>query len=327
MSVPFNQVSGDAQRALEQFSTEFDAALEVADPTDWSTLGLRNNSTAIKTTYPVPISAAGYVEEKGDMKLRSLYERSMTMKTKRWTDGVAEFADVLEAPDFIGWAGEPARIAREAKRHPCTLVAELLEANAQLSFYRDETLGSTDFALGLFAATHPVNVFDSSLGTFDNDLAAGDIDQDLFETVFTEFGTRKGANGKPMRLQPTHLICPPNLYQSARKFLESDMMRNSVLEGGVGSQKNTNFNTNNLWKGTVTPVQAYELTATDKIYFVCAGAAAYPWIVQDGGTPEEIRFDKDSDFYKTTLKMGLRYRMLMAAAPALPHAIIRVTLS
>lgn len=326
MATPFYQVSGDAQRALEQFSLEYTDAFAAAPADDWTTLGSRVSSNAIKTTYPCPVSAAGYVERKGDDKLRSLFERSLTMKNKEYVDGVAEKAMILRAPDFTGWGSEPSRIALEAKRHPCTLVAAMLEANPQLSFYQDEALGSTDFALGLFGATHPVNVFDTSLGTFDNDLTASAFDQDLFETLFTEFATRKGANGKPMRLKPTHVLCHASDYQTARKFLESDMMRAAFLEGGDGSTKNTNQISNNIWRGAVVPVLCHELTTAGTFYFLDATAGAKPWIVQDGGAPEEIVYDTNSDLYKSQGKLGVKYVLQMGVAPALPHAIVRVVI-
>ena len=40
--------------------------------------------------------------------------------------------DIIEAPDFIGWAKEPAAIALESRRQPNELVATLLEANANI---------------------------------------------------------------------------------------------------------------------------------------------------------------------------------------------------
>mgnify|MGYP001559041765 CR=1 FL=1 len=50
MATPFNLVSRDAQLALTEFSSEFDAALVLADPNPWSKqFGLTNSSRAIRT--------------------------------------------------------------------------------------------------------------------------------------------------------------------------------------------------------------------------------------------------------------------------------------
>lgn len=334
MAKPFFQVSGDAQRALEQFSTQFYGALAAAEVESvWAMdLGMGLNSRAIKTTFPVPISSAKYLERKGDDKLRSLYERAVSVTPIQWADGVAEDALIIEAPDFIGWNQEPANIAKEGRRHPNTLVAQLLHTNPNLGFYKDQRLG-TDLAIPLFSASHPINIFDSgvvdvaSSATFTNLLASTSIDQALFSEAFLAFGTRVGANGQTMRLNPTDLLVPPALAQKARDFLQSDLMRLAILEGGVGSTKNTQQTSNNRWKGAVNLVIGYELVDTDKVYFIDRNAAAKPWIVQDGGEPEQILYTKNDMLYKDTNKVGIKFVLTMSATGMLPHAIMRATIS
>jgi hypothetical protein len=233
MATPFNLVSRDAQQALTEFSQEFDAALAVADAEPWSRrFGLYNSSRSIRTTYPIPVSAAGYVERKGDDKLRSLFERSLSMSPKEWVDGVAEKAIVVEAPDFIGWAGEPARIAKEGARHPNRLVAEMLAANPLLAFYADEKLGVAS-TIRLFASNHPVNIFDSSFLTFDNDHSASAIDSTMLKAAKLRFRQRKGPNGKPMGLRVTHMLVPAAREEEAKDFLESDNLVIAVQNVGA----------------------------------------------------------------------------------------------
>lgn len=325
MAQRYNLVSGDAQRALEEFSTAFDQAFTAPDAeTQWAQqFGLYNQSRAIRTTYPIPVSAAGYVERKGDDKMRSLYTRSMSLFPKQWVDGVAEDAMIIEAPDFIGWGDEPARIAVEARRQPNRLVAAMLEANPNLDFYRDDTL-KTDLGIPLFsAASHPVNIFDTSLGAFGN-ITTGfsAINSDLFKSVMTKFRARKAANGKPLGLRVTDLIVPGALEQQARDFLESDLMRYAILAGGSNTQETSN----NRFKNVVNLVVADELTDVDSIYFI-SSAGPKPWIVQHGGTPEEIRYDKTDAMYKDTNKVGVKYVLEINVGAALPHAIERADLA
>jgi hypothetical protein len=335
MAKPLLQLSGDAQRALEEFSTEFDAAFEAADPqSEWSTmLGLTKSSSALLVTFPINISAAGYVERKGEDKLRSMYERSLSLSPSEFADGVAEQARVVEQSDFSGWAGEPARIAREARRHPNILIAAILEANPNLDFYIDKATGGGT-AKALFSTTHPANIFDSSFGTFSNLLAQADtstataLNSAVMKAVFKNFATRKGANGRFMRLRPTHLVCSPNREEECKDFLESDLDRLAFLEGGVGTQKNTQLTTNNRWKNAIDLVVADELTSTsdDFLYFVDHNSGAKPWIVLDGGTPKEITYDYNDAMYKDRGLLGKKYVMQMGVAAALPHAIVRVNL-
>jgi phage major head subunit gpT-like protein len=325
MSRPFNMVSGDAKRALEEFSSAFDAGLVAAESEAWSKpLGYNHSSNAIRTTFPIPISAAGYTEFKGDPRMRRLYARSVDIEPVIWQDGVEELASIIEAPDFIGWTSEPANMAREAKRQPDILVAALLEANANLGFYRDRNLG-TNLNIPLFADAHPVNIFDSSFGTFDNNLTGlgNDLDQALMVQVFLNMRNRKAANGRKMRLSPKVLLCHPDKEQECKDFLESDLMRLALLEVGA----NTNQLSNNRWKNAVQLVVGDELETAANLYFIDTAASVKPWITLDGGEIETVTFDKDSDSYKRTRMVGFSSFISCAATGLLPHPITRVVLS
>lgn len=336
MTQPLLQISGDAQRALEEFSTEFDAAFEAADPqSEWSTAhGLVRSSTALLTTFPMIVSAAGYVQRKGDDKLRSLYERSFSITPEEWSDGIAERARVLEQPNFGGWAEEPARIAREARRHPNILVAAILEANPNLDFYIDKNTGGGT-AKALFATDHPCNIFMPELGTFSNSLVQADtgtataLNSAVMKAVFKNFATRKGANGRFMRLRPTTLFCSPNREEECKDFLKSDLDRLAFLEGGVGAQKNTQLTTNNRWKDSIDLQVIDEATSAmdHLLFFVDKNSAAKPWVIQDGGSPKEITYGYEDALYKDQGLLGKKFVLLMGAAACLPHAITRVNLN
>lgn len=313
MAIPFYQVSRDAQEALTEFSTEFDQALALADPNVWARrFGLWLTSKAIMTRFPIPVSAAGYKERKGDAKFRSLYEKTIGLKSKEWQDGVSEFSRVIEAPDFIGWAGEPARIAREGNRQPNLLVADVLEGNPTLEFD----------GKALFADDHPVNIFQSEFGTFDNDhtdTLAHVTDGTFFKTVLQRFGEKKGPNGRPMGLKFTTVLGPPALTQTFKDPLENDQLIITIASsfGPV----------NNRFKNVVEYIECPEFTATDTVYCLDGQAGCYPWVGRDGGSPDEIVFDKNSDMWKLTGKLAISYVLEMEAGAALPHGIERITLS
>lgn len=330
MATPYNLVSRDAQLALTEFSNEFEAAMSIADPDNlWANqYGLAYTSTAIATRFPIPLSAAGYVERKGDDRLRSLYERTLGVKPKEWVDGVQILKSILEAPDFVGWASEPTRIAREGIRQPNTLVAELLEANPLCDLYREENEGGTVLStLHLFeAANHLVNVVEPDLGTFGNitTVSGGSINAALIKILKAKFRARKGPNGKPMGLRFDTLVVPAAREEEAKDFFESDNLILAVLNGAttVGGVP-----TNNRHKGTVNVVVGDELTNADKLYALDSRSGARPWIIQTSGSPEEITYDESSDFYKDTGKVAKKYVLKMGVAAALPQAIELVDLS
>ena len=215
MATPYQLVSGDAQRALEVFSEEFDQALALGDVTQWATtLGYHLVSDATKTTFPIPVDAAGYKRREGDDKMRQLFQRSTTVIPMEWQDGVREQARIVEAPDFIGWAGAPTRMALEAMRHPNRMVADLLFNNPFCDFYADEKDQLTS-ERRLFAGDHPVNVFDSSFGDFSNQhtittLAVNGYNHWLSQAK-TRFRQRKRHTGQPLGFTLSTILCPSAL--------------------------------------------------------------------------------------------------------------------
>lgn len=308
--VEYDLISRDAQRALEEFAQDFAAAMTQGAVETWAKdLGLYRASRALKTTYPIPVSAAGYKELKGDLKYRSLFEKSLDLKPKTWQDGVEELASVIEAPDFIGWTGEPAAIAAAGQALTNDIIATALEANP-----------ASWTGKNFFASDHPVNVFKTSVGTFDNDITGAGTDPTLANLAIAKSNFRdiKGPNGKPLGLRMTHVLVPASQEETWKDLLEQDLIIQS-RDGG-----DTFGAVNNRHKGTVKPIVADELTNDSQWYPLALNKpGTYPWIVQDEGSPEEIRNDKTSDHYKRTLKVSIAYILRGNGALALPHAVQR----
>lgn len=317
-----NYVSKDAVAALREFSSDFDQALALGEVVVWSkALGsavLLNTSKSIRTTYPIPVSAAGYKERKGDDKMRRLYEKSLDMTGREWQDGVVEKARVIEAPDFIGWNSEPQRIAKEEQRMPNTLLVEMLEANPVLDFYKD----TSHSAKTLFHDSHPCNIFGEIATTFDNDRGSIATVQGIIKEFRKEFRAIKGPNGKVMGRRLTDILVPAALEEIFFEFLESALMYNAQLDQG----SNTNITSNNIYRGTVNLVVMDEATSDTTVYGVDRNGPAFA-IVQDGGAPEEILFDKTSDMYKRQGLVGVNFVKELAVGAALPHSIMRCTYS
>jgi phage major head subunit gpT-like protein len=307
MGSPYDLVSRDAQRALEEFSQDYAAALALAPVNQWAKeLGLYNTSRALKTTYPIPVSAAGYREFLGDIKYRSLLEKSISLTPKTWQDGVAELASIIEAPDFIGWTSEPAAIAAAGDALLNDIVATELAANP--TSWTDQPI---------FAAAQPVNVFNGGAGTFDNDVTGSGTDPSHENLVIAKnlFRSISGANGKPLGLEMTHVLAPASQTETWKDLLELDLRL--ITEGSsFGVLPNRH-------KGTVTPIFATELTGTAWYPLALNKPGVRPWVVQDDGPPEEIRHDKDSYLYKTQLKIGVAYIKRANGKLILPHVIQR----
>jgi phage major head subunit gpT-like protein len=322
-------VTRDALQALTEFSEAFDGQLVAAEPETWAeSLGFAVQSEAIKTTFPIPLSQAGFRERIGDDVLRALYEKSLSVIPRQWQDGVKAPSRVIEKGDFIGWASEPQRIATAWRQLQNDLVAAMLEANPLLDLYRIERPGgSVASTIHLFDASHPVCIGDTAPGTFDNDLAASALDSALLEALDLYFSSIDAPNGKPMGLRLRSILVPSALRWTAKKLLEQDTLIDVVLNGAtpVGGIPRPN-----LHKGVVSWAEAIELTSSTVIYAfagVGGGAGPAPWVTQTQPTPEEIRYDKDSDFWKNTGDVAVKYVGDAGVVAALPHGIARVTIS
>lgn len=308
MGVEYNLVSAEAQRALEEFSTQFTGAMTQGAVEKWAKdLGLYRTSSALKTTYPIPISAAGYHELKGDLKYRSLFQKSLELLPKTWQDGVSELASVLEAPDFIGWTGEPQAMAATAESLPNEIIAKLLEENPIC--WDEQNFFDTD---------HPYNVLDAPAGTFPNDFTGPGTAPSFanLSLAKSRFRAVKGPGGKPLGLRLTHILCPSVQEEEWRTLLERDLIV-EAMGGGAAA-------VDNRFKGTVKLIVSDELTSDQKWYALALNKPGmWPWIVQDSGAPEEIIHDKTSHLYKTTLKIGIAYILRGNGGLALPHCVQR----
>ena len=176
--------------------------------------------------------------------------------------------------------------------------------------------------LAFFHDTHPYDVLKPSTGTFDNDFTGAGTNPSIANLALAKerFRKIKGPNGKPLGLRMTHVIAPPAQEEIWRDILERDLILEAFDDGtttGVGQ-------VNNRHKGSVKLIVADELTDDSKFY---TGAfnkrGMYPWVVQDGGTPEEIRSDKSSHLYQTSLKIGIAYILEGNGALALPQCMQR----
>jgi phage major head subunit gpT-like protein len=329
MATPQLNLTRDAQVAITEFSQEFDAAFVAAPADQWSRQFGLVIPGKFRRTIPVPVDAPGYVERSGDDQLRELYERSMSFEPKEWVDGVTVKASKLEGPDFIGWAGAPSRMAIEAMRNPDVLTAAMLESNPLLDFYRAERRGgSVASTINLFHASHPVNVFDTALSTQSNLIAQGsytDFTDAMVTAIVERFMAWKAANGRPMNLVPTHVLVPRGRLIAAKKFFARDTLI-ELVKNVAGAENVSAVLGPNVHQGTITPVAVPEFSDADYVYVIASGAPTKAWVLQDGGAPETIVYDKTSEKYKDSGKIAVKNILTQGVAACLPHSIMRVDL-
>ena len=91
MGRTFDRIGEVARRQLERFSAQFTAGIMAADPNMWGhQAGLFDATDAVKTSYPIPVSASEFVKEEGNDRLRRLFSRSLSVIPDGYVDGVAQ---------------------------------------------------------------------------------------------------------------------------------------------------------------------------------------------------------------------------------------------
>jgi hypothetical protein len=322
MPIPAYQVSRDADRYLEEFSTELFEALATAEGDRWSEQFGIQSTGKFKKTFPIPFSSPDFTEFKGAPKFREMYQRSITMVPREYQDGIEEKIRTIEAPDFTGWPGEPGRVAKKMRKHLDKLTAAMLEANPNLNLYASPEDGKSS-STALFANAHPINIFDTSRGTFDNDLTVSAIDAGAMSDILYAFNTTLGPDGEYLGLAPTDVLCHPAQAETWKNLLMSDFVLTKLSQ--TGSESTAVGQTNNRMKNIVNLIVVPQFTLATVFYVVDRNGPP-PW-AQQTDAPTEDRFDRNSEWARRTRRVRMSWVLTEAVAPILPQAIKRYTIT
>lgn len=328
-----------ARDRLVEFSDRFAKAFAGMPQDVWAReISLFYPTQAPKVRFPLPISAAGYKEFKGEIKYRRLGQREITLVPRVWQDGVNGLADEIESADFVGFDTESQTMAYNATIAPNEWVRDVLEFNSGvgplLDLYRDQE-SNTASTIPLFSNAHLFNVMDSTVGTFDNTgsnallTGVGGFTVANVRKWATYFPTVKRPNGKFFGLQLTHVLCGADRYQEAVDFFKSDYIvraiRNQANSDNVAAGSDQN-----VYKGVIVPILAPELTLANVVYPLALnqqGSGVLPIIYMSSETPETNILDRSSAMFEDKRMVGVNAFIKGSAGAALPHPIAKVTLS
>lgn len=309
MTTPAQMVSRDAKVALNEFDRSFMMALAAGNVPQWAKqLGKAKTTRALVTTYPIPVSAIAYKRHEGDIRYESLFQKSISLIPETWVAGVAELADIVEAPDFIGWEEKPAEFALAAAALENKLVAAVLAAG-------DSTVLSWDDEHFFFDTGHRFNILDDASDTFDNVFsgAGTDLTAANLKVADQRFRAMKLPNGDSAGLRLTHVLSPSGSVWAAKQALEQD----NIIQA-IGSAFGP---VQNMLKGYASWAEGAELAGTAWYALALNRPGMFPWIIQDDGAPELLQLDKSSALYERELKVGIRGKRRAVAGPGLPQCI------
>jgi hypothetical protein len=323
--IVYNYVSRDAQVALEEFRQDFNAAYMVDDAEQWAEeVGLVIKTDALKVTLPIPISAAGYTRRKGDRKFRKLSERHFTFSPEVWQDGFSEFANIVEAPDFIGFQQEPAVMAAAASQLRNELISAQLELNPTLIDFDNLPFFVSQTGSLSGPAKHPYNLVDAGIGGFYNAFQGSgtDLNPVNIGKARQNFRKIKGPNGKPLGAKMLGVLIPAAQEETMRRISQQGTTPMAGVSSATVAGGQPFGAVDNIYLGTKYWVSD-QLTDDNAWYPIGIKPGMYAWSVINKGVPETLVLDKTSALYEKESKVGLASELQTSGSLCFPHLMQR----
>jgi len=233
--------------------------------------------------------------------------------------GSETYAWLKEIPGFREWVGP--RVAHELVSRGQVLANKDYELTVKIprNAFEDETLGQFNHnfeMMGLaakkwpdkvlataikagttalafdgqpfFHASHPVDMDNPGKGTYSNLKTGFGLSADNYGTARAEFRSRLNDAGEPMGIRPSLLVVPPQLEDTARRILESDMLARSLSNGAAAD--------NNIHKNTAKLLVIEELADQPAAWYLLANDMPIrPFIWQLRKAPQMVSMTAATD--------------------------------
>lgn len=258
--------------ATDGFRAVFLKAYDGMTP-DWLPIAMEVESSSDTETYEFLTGLPGMKELVGEIKMEDLASAGFSLRNKEWESTVPVKRAVIERDSLGLVRPQMAELGTNARNHPRTLLAALLNA----SF----TTGLDYTGTAFFATNKPFNKDDKSKGapTFTNKgtaaLAAASFV--VARTALRKMADAKGNNlglGKKLTL-----VVPPALEETANKLRTAEM-----LNTGAGAETNT-------LRGTFEVLVLNELTSDTAWFLMESSREIKPLLVQFEVRPEFVAAD------------------------------------
>jgi phage major head subunit gpT-like protein len=196
------------------------------------------------------------------------------------------------------------------KKWPDDMILEVLEAGESTLCFDGSNY---------FDDEHPVDMRDSSKGTYSNLLTTFSLTPENYADARRRMRLFKGDNGRPLGIRPTILAVPTGLEDKARRIVESVNLATATQEGqtAVGAQ-------DNIYKGTAKVLVIDELTDQDDWYLFDCSRVVKPFVKQIRKAPVFTPYFNPADpnlFLQKAYKMGADARG--AAGVTLPFLAMK----
>jgi phage major head subunit gpT-like protein len=303
--------------ALDALYQEFNAAFqdgysklldEYGTPW-WSKLAMEIPSTTDEEVHAWIQQIPGVREWLGDRVLHAISESSYRLKNRTFEDTIQVSRDRLSDRKISAEAVLMRMLGYQFAKFPDRSIAtELLVGYATKKCFDGSAF---------FADSHPVDVLDSSKGTFDNLFASTALTPANFDTAYAAMTQFKSADGNILGIMPDTLIVPPQLRTTAHLIAKAAYVGTAAA---TATQSNPN-------EGIVDVLVLPELGVESTTWYLAKlKGPVKPLIVQKREEPVfDVVFGPDSDHCKKTRQIAFGADCRSAFGYTLPQLMVRCT--
>lgn len=277
------------------FNARFNKQLKLAKPW-WSMVATEMPSTGESETYAWEDFAPQMREWIGERLYGELRAYGYTLVNKTYELSQKVPRDKIEDDKYMIFATP--RLDNMAQS-----VAKWADTLLALLFLLGESIPSYD-GVNFYDTDHPIDPYDP-LSAVQSNLFDLELTPDNYGTVRNAMMALVGSNGLPLGVMPTLLVVPPQLADTGKRILQSDLITRAITGTGAAAESN-------IHKGTAELLVMPELASQPTAWHLLATEGHIkPYLVQSRTAPEFVAKDKatdDSVFERDEYRYGARRR-------------------
>jgi phage major head subunit gpT-like protein len=240
------------------FSMAFQAAFDAATPW-WQQIATEVPSTTAENRYPGLASIPRMREWIGERILHNVALRSTAIVNKDWEDTIKVERNAVLDNNLGVYTPFINTLGVQARKWPDDMVVSLLQSTTATGFDGQP----------FFNASHPINIDNSSAGTYSNLLTGTPLTVANYRAAFVAMSSVNGEDGRSLGVRPTLLVVPPQLGPTAREIVENE----EVTIGGVS--------TGNVMRNTTRVLEIPELSNDPTTFYLLdTSKPIKPFVVQ-----------------------------------------------
>lgn len=258
-------------------------------------------SSTLENYYPFSDELPQAREWIGERVLQNRAARNYVLKNRDWELTVKLNRNQVEDETF-GFFGSTTIpfMARQAAKQPDYMLQDLIQNGDSSSSTIYQAYDGQPF----FSTSHPVNLDNSSLGTYSNRRTGTALSANSLDAMMTAIAGFKAANNKIVGARATTLLAPPALATTARTIVNAQIVAPTAAFGGNAA----NVAVTNVMQNAVDIIVMPELAGEDTTWYLLdLNEFVKPFIYQQRKAPQfqvKDRPDDDNVFWQKEFIYG-----------------------